>query len=83
MLRAEPGLTAVDLPGVTIFSATTALAPRVRFEVALDADAHMVWEKRWLLDQVDSIDAEPPVIIGATIYLAEGVVSSCTDVVSP
>ena len=46
-------------------------------------DGRFVWEKRWMLDKVDSIDAKPPVLIGAADHLAEGEVPTCSEVVSP
>jgi len=82
-LRVELGVTAVDIPGGTTFSTSTARAPRVRLEVALDPEGHLMWEKRWLLDRVDSIDAEPPVIVSAINYLTERIVPTCVDVDSP
>ncbi len=83
VLRAEPGLTAINFAGVTVFSTTTSQAPRIRFEIALGPDGGFLWEKRWMLDRADSIDAKPPVVIGAADYLAEGEVPTCSDVVSP
>jgi hypothetical protein len=83
MLRAEPGLTVVDDTGGTVFSTTTERDPRVRFDVALDADGRLMWEKRSLLDRVDSIDAEPPVVVSSITYLTERIVATCVDVDSP